>query len=122
MVVLAVVLVCAVLAVAGNILLKLGMDSIGQLELTGRAILGYWLTVFTTPTIILGFLLYAMSSLLWLAVLPMVRMNRVYPLFVSVAFVLVTLGSHFFLRERISLVGLMGLAVICLGIFIVGRS
>jgi len=117
-----VVLVCAIFAVTGNILLKLGMDSIGQLELTGSAILGYWLRVFTSPTILLGFLLYALSSLLWLAILPSVKLNRIYPFFVSTALVLVTLGSHFFLRERVSLLGVVGLAVICLGIFVVARN
>ena len=119
---LGVVLVCAILAVCGNLLLKLGMNGIGSLGASGRSALGYWVEVFTTPIILLGFLFYATSSLLWLAVLPRLEMNRFYPFFTAAAFVLMTLASYFVLRERISPMTLVGLAVICLGLVVVSRG
>lgn len=108
--------------VTANILLKTGVGKIGGisgdktklfLELTKAAI---------NPFIICGIVLYAFSFIIWLRVLTFNDLSRAYPIFATIVFMLTTLGSMIFLKENISVVRVIGMAIMLVGIFIVARS
>jgi multidrug transporter EmrE-like cation transporter len=68
------------------------------------------------PTLVGGLLLIGIASLLWLRILATQKLSTCYPLFVSLTYSLITIGSYYFLHERISIQKLIGLAVIMIGI------
>jgi len=65
--------------------------------------------------------LYGVTTLAWVWVLQKVELGRVYPL-MALAFVLVPVGSHFFLDERFQLQYFIGVALIVAGIVIAVRA
>ena len=108
--------------VTANILLKKGVLSFGGLsgnltklflELSKAAI---------NPFILIGLGLYGLSFLIWLRVLTFNDLSRTYPIFATIVFMFTTIGSIKFLNEDISLLRVIGIAVMLLGIFIVARS
>jgi len=108
--------------VTANILLKKGVLSFGGLsgnltklflELSKAAI---------NPFILIGLGLYGLSFLIWLRVLTFNDLSRAYPIFATIVFMFTTIGSIKFLNEDISLLRVIGIAVMLLGIFIVARS
>ena len=75
-----------------------------------------------SPFIIVGLVLYGLSFVIWLRVLSFNDLSRAYPIFVSIVFLLTTVGSVLFLKESVSLVRVVGIMVILSGIYIVARS
>lgn len=65
--------------------------------------------------------LYGITSLAWVWVLQKVELGRVYP-FMSLAFILVPMGSHFFYGERFHPQYFLGVAILIVGIIITVKS
>ena len=86
------ILINIVFAAGGNLLLKHGMNAAGSVADTHLPLLQYAFQTFTRPQILLGIALYIISFVLWLALLSMMDISIVYPIFVSGAFLIVTLG------------------------------
>ena len=106
-------LLCVIGIAIGQILFKI---SAGQIADTG--------TFFNLRVLIpLGcaFLLYGLTSLVWVWTLQKIELGRIYPL-MALAFVFVPLGGYFFLGERFQPQYYFGVAIIILGIFITIRS
>ena len=61
------------------------------------------------------------GTLLWLAVLYRMEVSKAFP-FLSLGFVLVMLGSRYFLREIISPTRWFGISLICIGIILVSST
>ena len=104
-------LLSVVLASIGQLCLKAGVAPFADLSWTQLANL---LKVLTSPLVIVGFVLYAGSSLAWLIALTRTRLSYAYP-FTALTFIFVVLLSRFILKESISLTGAAGIALICLG-------
>lgn len=107
-------------AVAGQLILKY---AIGRLNLSMEEAgpVGYYVRLFTTPIVLLGFFMYGLSSLVWLFILSKLPLSLAYPL-VSMGYVLVVFFSWLLLREHVSPVRMLGVAVICLGVALLAFS
>ena len=68
-----------------------------------------------------GFSCYAVSIVLWLAVLSTNQVSVAYPM-VAVGYVIVTALSFFVLGEAIPVIRLFGIAMICIGVLLVVRA
>lgn len=104
---------CVVGISIGQVLFKL---SAASLERTG--------SLFALPTMtILGsaFVLYGVTTIAWVWVLQKIELGRAYPL-MALAFIMVPIGSHFFLGERFTPQYFAGVAVIMVGIFVAVRA
>ena len=108
--------------VTANILLKTGVVKTGGIAAETTNIIANILKVATSPYIIAGLALYGLSFLIWLRVLTFNDLSRSYPIFATIVFLMTTLGSIIFLKENITSIRVVGIAVMLTGIFIVARS
>ncbi len=117
----ALLMINIVLGSAGQIALKHGVTSIGGLS-AGPGMLGLFtgaLRAIATPYVFLGFALYAVSSLLWLNIISQVKLSIAYPM-ISLSYVVVVILSSVLLKERVNLVTIAGLLLICVGVSLMG--
>ena len=120
--VVAYVALAAVLSATGNLLIKNAARSMGGLNLSGGQLARTLFHLFTNPGIILGLALYLVGFVLWAKVLATVDISLAYPIFVSLAFVIVVMGSRIFFSESLNPIKILGIAVIALGIIVVSRG
>jgi len=104
---------CVVGISIGQVLFKLSAASLAR---TG--------SLFALPTMTMlgcAFALYGLTTIAWVWVLQKIELGRAYPL-MALAFVMVPIGSHFFLGERFTPQYFVGVAVIMVGIFVAVRA
>ncbi|MBS0370725.1 MAG: hypothetical protein JSS57_16190 [Proteobacteria bacterium] len=109
------------LSVAAQFSLKAGMSSEGVREAMGQPYtLRALLSVFTNSYVLAGFLCYGLGAVVWLGVLSKWDVSKAYPLvglgFAGTAAVGILLG------EQVGGLRMIGVALICAGVFLVGRS
>ena len=75
---------------------------------------------FSNGFIIAGFMLYGLGAVAWLAVLARWDVSKAYPL-VGLGFVF-TAAIGWTIGEHVGLGRALGIALICLGVILVGRS
>ena len=102
-------------AVAGQLLLKVGMSRRPNFQL------GDVLELSRDPYVLGGVFSYGMSTLSYFSVLSKLDLSLAYPS-ISLGYVLVILCSKIFFGEEISFKRWMAIFVICFGIFLVGLS
>lgn len=109
------------LSVAAQFLLKAGMSGAGVKAVLGQP-LGFkpLLTILTDKYVLLGFLLYGLGAIVWLGVLSKWDVSKAYPL-VGLGFAF-TVVIGFMLGEGITITRVAGVALICAGVLLVGRS
>jgi len=113
---------CTIITPVGNLLLKWGMNECGSITETNLGVVQYYLGVLSKPQILVGGVIYIVSALLWLAVLGMMDISAAYPIFVSGAFLIVTVAAVVLFQEHVNLVRIFGILVVVLGIFLVSQS
>jgi multidrug transporter EmrE-like cation transporter len=113
------VILSAVLTVAANILLRIGVVRAGGLGGNSAELLNSLLRLVSQPSFDIGFLLYGLASLVWFRVISTEPLNIAYPLLVSMTFVLVTLGATLVFHESMTFRQFVGLAVVLTGIVLI---
>ena len=109
------------MSVGAQFFLKAGMSSERIRSALDRAELGKTiLAIATEKGILIGFVLYGLGALIWLAVLTEWDVSKAYPM-VGLGFVL-TAVIGVMLGEHVSLARLAGVTLICCGVFLVGRT
>ncbi|MFN8637780.1 MAG: EamA family transporter [Chloroflexota bacterium] len=115
------ILVSGLLGVAGQIILKRGLASLGPLSLTPDTLLSTILSCALNPLIVLGLFVTVSGTFFWLVTLSRVDLSFAYP-FASLNYVFVLAGSWLLLGETISPVRLAGVLAICAGVCLVART
>ncbi len=109
------------LSVAAQFSLKAGMSGERAREAMAQPYpLQLILTILTDRYLLGGFLLYGAGAVIWLRVLSKADVSKAYPL-VGLGFVM-TAAVGFMVGEHVTLPRLTGVALICAGVFLVGRS
>lgn len=114
--------VSVIFNVVANILLKKGVVSFGGISPESSKLISGLTKAAFNPYIIFGLALYGLSFLIWLRVLSFNDLSKSYPIFATCVFILTTIGSVAFLSEHVSMLRVLGIAIMLLGIFIVSRS
>lgn len=101
-----------------QILLKMGVNEVFPqgLNLSLRVF-----SAFLSWRVLCGFVLYAGSSLLWLMVLSKRDLSYAYPM-IAAGYVVVVFLSWLVFKEHVPMLRIAGLALICLGVAVVGLS
>lgn len=105
-------LVSGTFAVVGNALLKAGMNEVGGLNLIRLAF---------NFKVVVGFLLYGASSVLYLKLLTMTDVTKVYPALVAYMAVAILFLGAIFLHESLTLTKIFGVMLVIAGIFFISR-
>jgi len=114
-----VLIICILVAAGGNLCLKHAMSQVGYVMMMhSLSFVELGLFVLRIPTLYAGLAGYVLGMLGWLYVLSFEPLGRVYPIFVSGAFILVTLGSSVFFGEAHPPARFLGLVIIVVGIFV----
>lgn len=114
-------LLATLLGVAGQLLLKQGMSSMGALQLGTDSVFSILFKMATSPWVIGGLLVYASGTFFWLLVLNRAPLSYSYP-FVALGIVVGFLAAWVIFREQIPPMRWIGLAVICGGLVLVART
>jgi drug/metabolite transporter (DMT)-like permease len=119
-----IVLIVIMITVAplGDVMLRKGMAEIGAIP--GWApgeLFDFFFRAFTSPTIWLGIGLLLGFFVAYLVVLSWADYSYVLPAS-SISSLIIALLAYFVLRESITATRWVGVALICLGVFIVGNT
>lgn len=113
--------VAILLLVAGQTCLKLGLNAVGGVQFLGGDLAASLAKLFATPYILLGFVFYGVSAILWLDVLSKLDFSFAFPL-VSMTYVFALLIGRFIFHETITWERIVGVLCICVGVLFVMRS
>ncbi|MBA7623913.1 4-amino-4-deoxy-L-arabinose-phosphoundecaprenol flippase subunit ArnE [subsurface metagenome] len=110
------------IAVAGQILLKIGINRIGIVDFSGlEALKQLFFGVIKSPLVISGLFLYVISAAIWLVVLSAVDLSFAYP-FIGLTYVMVLILSRFILKEDVNLIRWAGAIIITIGVIVISRG
>ncbi|MGY6274123.1 hypothetical protein [Methylomonas sp. MgM2] len=110
-----------VLSVTAQFFLKAGMSGEGVKGLLAQPYsVRTLICVLMDKYVLGGFSLYGLGAVIWLGVLSKWDVSKAYPL-VGLGFVFTAVVGYL-LGEQVTLSRLMGVALICVGVFLVGRS
>ena len=109
------------LSTTGELLFKIGMNRIGSFEFSTRAIRQVLPRILLNPLIILGFFGFGLGAVFWLAVLSRVPLSLAYPI-LALSYFVVVVEARLFLRERVTWKRMLGVAIIVVGVVVVGVS
>lgn len=115
----AILLLSVVLATTGQLLLKAGMNEVGQLSLGPAELLGLLGSVVTTWQLVVGLVSFGASAVFWLVTLSRVPLSTAYPI-VSLSYVLILAFSSLVLGERPSATVWSGAVLIMVGVSLIG--
>ena len=104
---------------AAQLLIRKGMLQVGQMDMAGMLT---HIGVLATNLWLWGAMLcYALSILLWMAVLSRVEVGFAYP-FLSIGYVVAAVAGYYFWGENLSVNRILGIIVICIGVVLISRS
>ncbi len=106
-------LLSVVSATLGQVLFKKGIFVTGEITLKGSMIADLLKLIFN-PLVFSGWVLYVLSTLVWLIALSKTTLSFVYP-FAALIFILVMLSARFVFLETIPTLRYLGILFICLG-------
>jgi uncharacterized membrane protein len=113
-----IIIIGVIFAALGQVSWKLGMNQAGPLTTFNFATLS---TVLLNPYVLLGFVMYGLSTVFWLIALSKKDLSFVYP-FISLTYILVLILSSLVLKEGIGANKLIGTSIIIIGLIIISRS
>lgn len=107
-----------VLTVAAQSMLRAGMKHI---HMDDSALRFIWRAA-TNGMVVGGIVIFGVSLLLWLALLSKMKLSILYPMQQGLVFIGIQIVAWKWLGEGVSLLRWAGVAVICLGVYLVSRG
>jgi len=104
--------------VSAQLFLKKGTLMLGKLEPSFLNFFALIPKVLQNIWLMAGIVLFGISFLLWIFILSKFQLNIAYPVLVSLNFCLITIVSWFLFREYLSLIQILGIAIIIFGVFL----
>jgi drug/metabolite transporter (DMT)-like permease len=120
-VVLVLILLDVLLNVTGQLSLKYGMSKIGNFSLSLSALPPVFLKAATNLSVLFGLFCYGLGFMVWLIVLSKAEVSYAYPL-ISLGYVLTALLAWVLFGEALNGNRLVGILIICLGVFLIARN
>ncbi len=115
-----VLLVAIVFNAVANILLKLGMQNAPDINSVGLK--GMLINSITNISVWLGLFSFGVAFIFYSVVLTRMKLGVAYPIMTSAGFAIVSVVAVFLFDERLSVMKIVGIAVIALGIWLVAMA
>lgn len=115
-----ILILAVILNAVGNVLIKLGMNQVGSLDLT-QPFKVLW-TIFLNPGVVMGITFFIVALAGYSYTLSRFNLSTAYPIMSSLSFMVVLLISAVFLQERIQIAQLLGCFVILVGVWLVSAN
>jgi len=112
-----IIIIGVILAALGQVSWKMGMNQAGQLSAINYTTLS---AVLMNPYVLLGFLMYGLSTIFWLIALSKKDLSFVYP-FMSLTYIFVLVLSSLVLKESIGVNKVVGTLAIIIGLLIIAK-
>lgn len=109
------------LITTGQVLWKIGLQKIGGFYLYDRTLLENIFRIMTNGWIISGFIVYAIATGFFMWLLSKFDISLVIPI-TSVAFIYSLIAGYYIFGEQITLIRIIGVALIVLGVVMVVRN
>lgn len=106
--------------VASQILLKKGMQMVGQFPQGFPEMVRFFLKAFSNPYVLGALAAVFIGGLAWIATVSKSDISRSYPV-LALSYVLVVLLSILIFKENVGLLRWVGIALICAGVVLVTR-
>jgi drug/metabolite transporter (DMT)-like permease len=116
---LSLILISVILGATGQFLFRFGMKSYGQVSAAG--VFSQLFSIIFKPAIFIGFILFGMSSIIWLSVISKNQLSYAYPM-VGLGYILTLVLSYLFLNEQVGLYRILGTLLIVSGVMIISKS
>ena len=116
-----VLLACLGLMVSAQILWKIALTRIGVIDVGSMSLGPRLVELARSWRILLGLVMFGFATLLWFDLLSRMELSFLYP-FMSLSYVLAFFTGWIWLGESPQIMRLVGIGVICLGIFLVART
>lgn len=113
------ILVSVLLNCAAQLCIRKGMLEVSEVGI--NRILTSLCDMIANVWLWLAMFCYAVSILFWMAVLSKVEVSFAYP-FLSIGYVVAALAGYHFFGEALSITRIMGIVVICVGVYLISRS
>ena len=110
-----------VFTVYGQLIIKQQVQTIQYFPEGWDLVPFYVKFIFTRPLVLSGFVSAALASMAWIGALSKFELSYAYP-YMSLNFVCVVCLSFFLFKEEINIYKVVGLLVICLGVWIVSKG
>ena len=111
------ILISVAFNVAGQSVLKTGVNKLGALALNFGSIF----KAFTSPVVLGGLFLYLVGSVFWILALSHKDLSYAYPM-LSIGYLAIIFVSWAFLGEQVTFIRIMGVLLISFGIVLVFKS
>jgi drug/metabolite transporter (DMT)-like permease len=115
------ILISVLGSAAGQLLLKKGMNSMGEVTLSIYQLPSIIWHMATNPSVFFGLAIYLVGTVFWLAALSRVDLSFAYP-FASFNYVVMLVASWLMFDEKITLSRLLGTLVIGIGVLLISRT
>jgi drug/metabolite transporter (DMT)-like permease len=115
------ILVSVLTGAIGQIMLKRGMAKMGPVTLTLNQLPTVLWSMATNLWVVFGLLIYVTGTVFWLSALSRVELSYAYP-FASLSYVVMLAASWLLFYEDITVMRLLGTAIVALGVFLISRS
>lgn len=106
---------------SAQLALKQGMRQIGYFDFGLQNFGRIFFAVAASPYILAGLLCYVVSVTVWLLVLSRVEVSYAYPL-LSIGYIVTAFAGLLFFNEGIGATRWAGIAVICVGVWLITRT
>ena len=116
----AMILMCVLIGTAGQLLLKYGMDKIGEFAFTMQNIGPIALKIIANPFIVGGVFCYASSLIVWLLILSRAQVSYAYPM-LSLGYVITAISAYYLFGEDLSPARIIGILLIISGVLLIAK-
>ncbi|MBT3323869.1 EamA family transporter [archaeon] len=114
------VLLSVILVNIGQLLLKHGLNTLGEISLNLNIFFSLVSAVFN-PFVFFGIVFFVTSSFFWLLALSKAELSYAFPI-LSLGYVLVSVLSWLFFNEVLSVLRILGLGVIVVGVYMLSKT
>ncbi|MEN6351462.1 MAG: EamA family transporter [Syntrophomonas sp.] len=100
----------------GQVLLKMGVNRLGQVDLSWPVLIHTIFNIFTNLWIVTGIFCFVTSMVLWIKVISNMELSKAYPS-VSLSYIIVFIISIFLFDETASADKIVGLILVSMGVY-----